>query len=173
MKILFTLLIFISSLFAHPHTFIEVHPTIQVKDDSSTTVHFKWILDDMTSTILVMELDQNGDGKINEKENSYIYREYFSIFKDYSYYTYIKIDGKNIEFPKIENFKATIENHKVCYSFDVHLNHNIKNTVFEFGDSDFYVAMVLKDKFVKAESLSTKVTGVDNDFYYGYRLEFN
>ncbi len=172
MKTLFTLLILISSLFAHPHTFIEVYPTIKVKDDSSTIVHFKWVLDEMTSTILIMELDKDGDGKINKKENSYIYKEYFSIFKDYSYYTYIKVDNKDIKFPKIENFKATIENNKICYSFEINLNHNIKSTAFEFGDSDFYVAMVLKDKFVSAEGLSPTVTGVDNDFYYGYRLEF-
>jgi len=171
LKTLLTLLLFISSLFAHPHTFIEVYPTITVKDSKTSSIHFKWVLDEMTSTILIMELDQDGDGKISKKENFFIYGNYFSIFKDYSYYTHIKVDGKIIKFPKPKNFKATIENNRICYSFDIKENYNIDNTIFEFGDSDFYVAMILKEKFVKVDGATSKVNGVDNDFYYGYRLE--
>ncbi len=172
MKTIFILFIFISSLFSHPHTFIDVYPTVKVKDDSSSIVHFKWVLDDMTSTILIMELDKDGDGKINEEENSYIYSEYFSLFKDYDYYTYLKVDAKDVKLPEPKNFRATIENNKICYSFEIDLNHNIKNIAFEFGDSAFYVAMVLKDKFVDAKGLTFKITKVDSDIYYGYRLEF-
>jgi len=168
---IFLLLLFITSLYAHPHTFIEVYPTIKVKDSKTSTVSFKWVLDEMTSTILIMELDQDGDGKISKKENSFIYSNYFTIFKDYSYYTHIKVKDKLIKFPKPINFKASIENHRICYSFEIKENYNIKDTSFEFGDSDFYVAMILKDEFVKVEGAIAKVTGVDNDFYYGYRLE--
>ncbi|MEA3521719.1 MAG: DUF1007 family protein [Campylobacterota bacterium] len=171
MKILLATLGLLVSLYAHPHTFIEVYPTIHVKENSTSTVHFKWMLDDMTSAMLIMELDHNSDGKISENENSLIYTDYFSIFKDYSYYTYIKVKNRSIHFPEPQNFKASIENNKVCYSFDIEIHDDIQDTSFEFGDSDFYVAMVLKEEFVKASGLSTKVTGVDNDFYYGYKLE--
>ena len=171
MKSILILSLFISSLFSHPHTFIDVYPTVKVQSNSTTVVNFKWILDDMTSTILIMELDKNGNGKIDEKENSYIYDEYFSIFRGYDYYTYIKVDGKNIKLPEPENFRATIENSKICYSFDIKLSYKIEDIVMEFGDSAYYVAMVLKEKFVDAKGLSVKVTKVDNDIYYGYRLE--
>lgn len=171
MKSIFILFILISSLFSHPHTFIEVYPTIEVKNDSTSVVHFNWVLDDMTSTILIMELDQNGDGVIDEKESRHIEIEYFSIFKGYDYYTYIKADGKDVKLPEPENFRATIEKSKICYSFDIKLNYNIKDIAIEFGDKSYYVAMVLKDKFVDAKGLSVKVTKVDNDIYYGYRLE--
>ncbi|MCD6172623.1 MAG: DUF1007 family protein [Sulfurimonas sp.] len=171
MKSIFTLFLLISSVFAHPHTFIEVYPSIEVEKSKFSTIHFKWVLDEMTSTILIMELDSNANGKIDKKENDYIEKEYFSMFKPYSYYTYVKIDKKVVPF-KPENFKATIENHRLCYSFDIYGNYGIKNTIFEFGDSDFYVAMVLKDEFVTIKGSSAKVSGVDNDFYYGYKLEF-
>ena len=171
MKSILILSLFISSLFSHPHTFIDVYPTVKVQSDSVSVVNFKWVLDDMTSTILIMELDRDGDGKINEKENAFIEKEYFSIFKGYDFYTYAKVDGKSIELLEPENFRATIENNKICYSFDIKLNNNIKNTVFEFGDSAYYVAMILKEKFVDAKGLSVKITKVDNDIYYGYRLE--
>lgn len=171
MKKVYIIFFLISSLCAHPHTFIDVYPTIRVNDASSSVVNFKWVLDDMTSTILIMELDSNGDGKISEKENLFIEKEYFSIFQDYDYYTYIFFDGKKVKLPEPENFRATIENNKICYSFDIKLSSNIRNITIEFGDSSYYVSMVLKTKFVKAEGLLIKVTDVDNDLYYGYRLE--
>ena len=172
MKKIILFLLLTITLFAHPHTFIEVYPTLEVKDSKFKTIHFKWVLDEMTSTILIMELDTNGNGVIDKKENDYIEKEYFSMFKPYSYYTYIKKDSKNIKLPAPKNFKATIEKNRICYSFDIDGDFNTKNTVFEFGDSDFYVAMILKDKFVTIRGATAKSLGVDNDFYYGYRLEF-
>ncbi|MEA3331727.1 MAG: DUF1007 family protein [Campylobacterota bacterium] len=171
MKEVVLFLLFSISLFAHPHTFIEVYPTIKVVDGVTKSIHFKWKLDEMTSTILIMELDKNGDGKIDEKESAYIRDNYFIIFKDYSYYTHIKIKGKLIKFPKPKNFIATIEDNKICYSFSLNEKYLVKETIFEFGDTDFYTAMVLKKEFVKISGAKAKVTGVDNDFYYGYRLE--
>ncbi len=171
MKIIFVFLLFITSLFAHPHTFIEVYPTIKVKDDKTTKLHFKWVLDEMTSTILAMELDQDGDGAINSQENLFIQDNYFSIFKDYSYYTHIIVDGKTIPFPKPKNFKATIENHRICYSFDIEENFNTTHTVIEFGDTSYYVAMVLKDEFLKIDGASATISEVDSESYYGHRLE--
>ena len=171
MKKVYIFFFFISALLAHPHTFIEVYPTIRVNDTSTSDINFKWVLDDMTSTILIIELDSNGDGEINEKENSFIEKEYFSIFKAYDYYTYVFLDGKKVKLPKPENFRATIENNKICYSFDIKLNHNIKDVAIEFGDSSYYVSMVLKNKFVNAQGLKIQVTDVDNENYYGHRLE--
>lgn len=126
----------------------------------------------MTSSILIMELDTNGNGKIDKRENTYIEKEYFSMFESYNFYTYIKNGTQTIKQIDPKNFKATIENNKLCYSFDIQGDFNTKTTSFEFGDSDFYVAMVLKDEFLNIEGAKAKTSGVDNDFYYGYKLEF-
>ncbi len=171
MKKFILYLIFAISLSAHPHTFIEVYPTIKVKDGLTTLIHFKWKLDEMTSAILTMDLDKDGDGRLDKKESAFVRDNYFTIFKDYSYYTHIKVKGKLIKFPKPKNFKATIEENKICYSFNIDERYIAKETIFEFGDTDFYTAMILKKEFVDISGAKAKVTGVDNDFYYGYRLE--
>ena len=172
MKFLFFIFIFISNISAHPHTFIEVHPTLHVENSKFSTIKFKWVLDDMTSTILIMELDTNANGVIDKIENDYIEKEYFSMFKDYSYYTYIKVNKKSTPPLSPKNFKATIENNKLCYSFEIQGEYDVKNTYIEFGDSDYYVAMVLKKEFVHVKGAEVIVKGVDNDFYYGYSLGF-
>lgn len=167
-KYIFLLLLY-SCAFSHPHTFIEVYPTI--KKDKSKLINFKWKLDEMTSSILIMELDSNMDGKIDSKENKFIEREYFSMFKPYNYYTFIFVHGKKHP-TKPKNFQASIEGNRLCYAFDVNLEASLKDIYFEFGDPDFYNAMVLKDEFIDADGLNANVTGVDKDFYYGFKLEF-
>jgi ABC-type uncharacterized transport system substrate-binding protein len=168
-RLLFFLLI-TTLLFSHPHTFIDIYTTI--KKDNPNIINFKWKLDEMTSSMLIMELDKNMDGKIDKKENRYIEDEYFSMFKPYSYYTFMFINNKKVKLPEPKNFKASIEKHQLCYAFDIEIKSDIKNIYFEFGDIDYYNALILKDKFIDAKGLKTKVTGVDNDFYYGYKLEF-
>ena len=68
MKKIILFLLLTITLFAHPHTFIEVYPTLEVKDSKFEKIHFKWVLDEMSSTILIMELDANGNGRIDKKE---------------------------------------------------------------------------------------------------------
>ena len=48
----------------------------------------------------------------------------------------------------------------------------MKKTVIEVGDTDFYVAMILKQEFLNITGANATATGVDNDFYYGYKVVF-
>ncbi len=164
--------ILLTNVFAHPHTFIEVYPSIVATDNKTTSIGFKWKMDEMTSTMLIMEFDSNGNGKIDKKENQYIYDNYFLELVDYNFYTNIKINGKIQRFSQPIDFKATIENMKVCYSFKLKENYNTKRLAIEFGDEDFFVAMILKKEFVKTKGIYAKVLELDNEFFFGYRLEF-
>ena len=172
MKKYFIYLLFVSSLLAHPHTFIDVYPTIKIENGKAKKIQFIWKIDEMTSSILILDVDTDGDEKISSKENEFIKNNYFTIFEDYHFYTYIRVNGKVIPFPQTKNFKATIEKHRVCYKFEIEGDFNMKNTVIEVGDTDFYVALVIKQEFLNVQGMKAIATGVDNDFYYGYKVEF-
>jgi len=159
------------TLYAHPHTFIEIYPTITVKNKIIENIKFKWQLDEMTSSMLIMEFDNNSDGKIDDEENRYVFENYFLTLKDYNYYTDVLIDNKVQFFPTPGNFKTSIENNRICYYFEINPQYNIKNTKFDFGDTDFFVAMILKKEFITITGATPKVSDLDNDFYFGYRLE--
>lgn len=171
LKILVTSLLFSTILFSHPHTFIDVYPTIQSKGKKVTHIHFKWIMDEMTSSMLIMEFDQNGDMKIDRNENHYIYKNYFTLLADSDFYTKIKLKDKLQIFPKPINFKASIQNNRICYSFEIKTDYNIDELMIDFGDPDFFIAMMLKKEFLKARGIVTKISEVDNGVYYAYRLE--
>ena len=171
MKYIYLILLYTASLWGHPHTFIEIYPTIKVENNQITNIHFKWKLDEMTSSMLIMEFDTNNNGKIDKKENIFIYLNYFTALSDYNFYTDIKINDKIQKFPKPKNFKATIENFKICYSFDISLKTSINNLKIDFGDEDFFIAPILKKEFLNIIGATPKITELDNDFYFGYRLE--
>jgi ABC-type uncharacterized transport system substrate-binding protein len=161
-------LLSINLLYAHPHVFIEVHPTIEVKNNKTTKIHFKWKIDEMTSSMLIMQLDTNGNGKIDKNENSVAYSSYFSSLKEQNFYTIMKLKNRVINF-KPTNFKATIENHKVCYAFDIKGNYNIKDLKFYFRDETFFVAMILQNKFMKITGAKYIIKPLNIG---GYELEF-
>jgi ABC-type uncharacterized transport system substrate-binding protein len=120
-----------------------------------------------------MDFDQNNDGKINNKENNFIFKNYFKDLKEYGFYTDIKIKNKTIDFPKIENFHTIIDKTRIVYNFSITLNQNLKDIKLQMYDEDFFVAMVLKKEFIKSTKVHCKVNELDKDFYFGYELRFN
>lgn len=88
-KVVLLVFVFINILYAHPHTFIDLYPKVIHKNNTITSLHMTWKFDEMTSQMLVMEFDQNGNGKIDKEENKYIKENYFDPLKDYGFYTYV------------------------------------------------------------------------------------
>ena len=171
MKIIISFILLFNILYAHPHTFIDVYPTITVKNKIVEKIHFIWKLDEMTSSMLIMEFDINSNGKIDQEEQQFVYENYFSSLIDYNFYTEVTINGKIDKFPEPKNFNAFIENNKICYSFEINKEYKINEMLFDFGDTDFFIAMILKKEFIKISGAKAIVSDLDNDFYFGYRLE--
>ncbi|MCR1816016.1 DUF1007 family protein [Aliarcobacter butzleri] len=169
----FIILFFVSTitLFAHPHTFIDIFPKIYNKENIITSISMMWKFDEMTSELLLMEFDENGNGKIDEEEQKYIKENYFDSLKDYKFYTYLFIDKKPIPIiPK--NFKSFINKEKrIVYIFDFEINSDKNNIYIDFYDSENFTAFILKKEFVKGE-ITYRISGTDKDFYYSRRLEF-
>ena len=170
-KVIFIIILSIAFVQAHPHTFIDLYPTLHVKGNKIVKTHIKWKMDDMSSAMLVVEFDTDGDGKIDEKENKYVYENYFVSLSKYHFYMDIIVKNKITTLPNPTNFKATIEENRLCYSFDIDGIYSIKETKFDFYDKEFFVAMMLKKEFIKAGKREIKISGEDKDFYYMYRME--
>ena len=172
LKYLLSLSLILGTLFAHPHTFIDIYPTIDSKNNNIKTIHFKWSFDEMTSQLLQMEFDQNMDGEIDKKEVSYIKKNYFDILEKFNFYTDIKLSKNSIKTKPI-NFTSKIdENMKITYEFDVAINTNKENVQIEFYDIEMFTACMLKKDFVTTK-LPYDIVDIDNDMYFAYQLKFN
>lgn len=165
-------IILISSLFAHPHTFIDLFPVVNSKNNEVSKIKMKWRFDEMTSQLLIMEFDQNLDGKLDKNEIAYVKENYFDNLENYNYYTDIKLFNKAIKTKPI-NFTASIEDGMfITYNFEVAINTPKENFQISFYDEEMFTAFMLKKDFVKSD-IGFKVVDVDNDYYFAYRLQFN
>lgn len=156
MKILiFILFLLTVSSQAHPHTFIEVKPSIQVIKKQINKLSIKWVLDEMTSMMLIMELDNNANGKFEKDENTYIYENYFASLKKYNFYMEIDSKNKNLQVsPK--NFKASIEKNQLVYSFDIEEKLDLKDLKINFYDEELFVGLILEKKYIEVLGLDKK-----------------
>ena len=164
-KIIVYILISTIALYAHPHTFIEVYPTLIQKNKYVQKIKIKWIMDEMTSSMLVMEFDQNGNGKIDKDENDYIKDNYFLSLEDYGFYTDLPCRYK------VSDFQAYITDNKIEYDFSITplKKQKVKGFEMKFYDEDFFVSMQLKEKFI-TQKIPHIVKDLDGDWYYGYIL---
>lgn len=167
----YTIIFLGTFLFGHPHTFIDVFLKINSTQNIINNINFKWKFDEMTSQLLIMDFDQNGNKKIDKNEQIFIEKNYFNFLNDYNYYTNIKIAGKNIKTKPI-NFNCYIEKNRIIYKFDIIFKKNKNDIKIDFYDEEMFTAFILKNKFIKSK-IKFNILDLDNDFYFAYRLEFN
>lgn len=152
------LILFLTNMYSHPHSFFEVFPSLYSKGNIINKINIKWYIDDISSSMLIMEFDKNFNGKIDKNEINYIYREFFSPLDEYNFYITIKENNKKIKLKAPSNFKAFIDKNRVVYSFDIVQNFNLKNMRIYFEDKELFVGMILKEEFISLKGIK------DNSF---------
>lgn len=166
MRFLILISLFFINLFAHPHSFIDVY----VNTNNKNKITFTWMIDEMTSSMLMMELDANQNEKVEPSENTYIKQFYFDSLVEYDYYTRIVKDGKKLKFKPI-NFSTSIVNGRVSHTFDVIIDTSLKNLQIDFYDKEFFVAMIVKKEFITSKEKHS-LKEIEIDFTFGYKLSF-
>jgi len=162
------LLLLTTKAFYHPHTFIEVQPTIEIKNEEINKFNIKWTLDEMTSMMLIMELDKNANGKFEKDENDYIYDSYFLSLEKQNFYMSINSNKQEL-IAKPQSFKASIKNNRLIYSFNIQNNISLKDLKINFQDEELFVGMMLEKEYIKINGikkekhnkLKTRIFGVN------------
>jgi ABC-type uncharacterized transport system substrate-binding protein len=166
MKTVFLTLISSLLLFAHPHTFIDVHPTL--KEESMT---LKWVFDEMTSQILMMDFDTDHDRVLSAKESQRIYTNNFASLKSFGYYTYLYHNDTKLSTPEAQSFRASAEKSRVVFTFTLPMQKGVDKIMFY--DEEMFSAFVLQETFIKKTDPQKqyRLKELDGDFYFGYILE--
>ncbi len=122
--IILLLILFPTSLYAHPHVWIDASVKVHFNDKKQVTAITEvWEFDDMFSLVIIKDNDKNKDEKFDDKEIANVRDTYFLNLKNYGFYTNIFVDGK--EFPlsfDLADFSAEIVDEKVIYVFTINLS---------------------------------------------------
>lgn len=149
--LLLLLIIFIPhNVYGHPHVFIDT--TVTVVFDERGIIGFKiqWLFDEMFSSMIIGDFDENYDLKFDAREIANIEKNAFSNLKNFHYFSYIKINGRDYPFSKVTNFNATIVGENLIYAFYIPCTVEAKSTeqvvaVAAYDDS-YYCDIVFAEK---------------------------
>lgn len=106
---------------AHPHVLIDSHVVVQFEAGKITALQMGWKFDPVYSSTLVQDYDADKNGSLSVKEIQKMEREAFQDTAQYSYFTYAKVDGKPVTWPKADNFKPIAFKDSLVYSFRLKL----------------------------------------------------
>ncbi len=163
---------------AHPHVFIDNAITIVFNQEELAGIEVNWLFDEMFSSMLIHDYDENKDGVFDLAEIEAIKNGAFSNLRKFNYFTRIKINGEPFIVELVENFSVSMQDNCVVYNFFIpcKLKTEIgyKEIKISIYDDSYYVDILELDKdviqfkgnsFVEYEYELRKDTG--NPYYFG------
>lgn len=127
--------------YSHPHSFITLKTTFYIQNDQLSRLHLVWTMDELTSSYLQIEYQQNPTQTLTDLVNNIAENNIFSEFS-------IIRDGKKLPIElslQKEEAVLTFNNHKATVDFWLKLKHPlaISNSQFELMtyERTFYVDM--------------------------------
>ena len=154
-KAFLLLFFFYTSIFSHPHLFIDVSVKFSINDSGLSGIYAYWKIDEMNSTMIMDFYDKNNSGKFEKSE-------LIEILK----YTLINIQNvtslsygtKFLSVERVEKFNAVLNSeNKIVYSFFIPCDIPFKNLKGEkltlyFSDPTIYIAFNLKRELIQVSA---------------------
>ncbi|WP_320006978.1 DUF1007 family protein [Maridesulfovibrio sp.] len=134
---------------AHPHVFVDCSLTFEFNEKGLAGVRQKWWFDEMFATMILGDFDKNHDNKLTPDEATAMEQGAFVNLKNFNYFTRVLVDGKEHTPVEATQFKPSVEDGTLVYSFFVPLNvsGNAKHTVMvAIYDESFYTAVQMDPK---------------------------
>ena len=141
---------FAISAHAHPHIFLN--NKIQVIFDHEGVSGFKafWYADDFSTAGLTDGYDENENGNLDDYEIKLFENDSVNNLKKYHYFTYLKLNGKPVSLKSIEDYKVSLIDNKIVFSFFIPFKTKakLKNTeiILSQYDKDYFSFISFADK---------------------------
>ncbi len=162
---------------SHPHVFL--HSSVKVIFDQKglAGVRFKWVFDEMFSSMIIFDFDKNGNGNFEPEEITELKKGAFANLREFGYFTHIKIDGKPFKVKFVTDFSAAINRGKLVYQFlvpcHVQALESFKEVNLSIYDVTFYSSVFLAENPVVFENRQLYEVQYrieknrNNAYYYG------
>lgn len=90
-----------AAAFAHPHIFAEARLEVVAGEDGTISeLRNVWRFDEMFSSSVVLDFDKNGNLQLDADELAEVGQTVLESLEEYSYYTTISEDGKDVKVTK-------------------------------------------------------------------------
>jgi ABC-type uncharacterized transport system substrate-binding protein len=132
---------------AHPHVFVDNRVTFVFDAGKVTALRLNWTFDDVFSGDLVNQFDPEGDGKFDALESKDVGEHVLPNLKQFHYFTYIWVDGKQLDQIDPADFVASLEGGIVTFQMKMPLPQPVdprtQALAVEVYDREYFVAVDL------------------------------
>lgn len=141
----------------HPHVFAEASLAVAVQPDRTiSALKHVWRFDDLFSSTVLMEFDQNQDLKLDEKELEEVSKTVFQSLAEYDYFQFVTADGKDVKMSAPDRLVASYEDNQLIILFESKPVQPLKlagRVSFGVYDPTFYTAIdFVEDKYMTVEN---------------------
>ncbi|MEM7068588.1 MAG: DUF1007 family protein [Pseudomonadota bacterium] len=165
----------VSQADAHPHVFVEANIEI-VRNNKGEFVELRqvWRFDELFSSTIVIDYDDNTDGELDEKELKNVTTIVKESIAEYDFYTAMRVGGKALEFYEPEEIGAYFEDGKMIMflSLEPAKPYDLSKAPLKVSASDtsYYVAFEFDNESVfvsgNSKGCSSNVVHPDYDSLY-------
>jgi ABC-type uncharacterized transport system substrate-binding protein len=136
---------------AHPHVWIDAVAEMLFDERQALTgLRVYWAFDELYSAYAVEGLDANGNGELERAELAPLAAENIRNLKDFSYFTYLEVDGQNPDYGDVTDFGMRYVNGRLAMWFVVPLAEPVDprahEVAFALYDPTYYISIELADK---------------------------
>lgn len=131
---------------AHPHVFAEARLDVVLTPDGQSvkSLQHLWRFDDLFSSTVLMEFDQNSDLKLDDAELKEVSDTIFASLAEYNYFQLVTVDGKEVKMKPPARLMANLDNDQLIVLFESEPEAPLKLAgKIDFGvyDPTFYTAI--------------------------------
>lgn len=131
---------------AHPHMFADARLDVTLTPDGKAIESLRhiWRFDDFSSSTMLVDLDTNGDGSLDEKELKEAGKIMKESMGEYKYFQLVTVDGKDVDMDPPDEMVPSWENNLLYVMFTSRPKHPLPLAgKVDIGvyDPTFYVAI--------------------------------
>jgi len=148
---------------SHPHVFAEARLDVMVNGDGAvTSLRHLWRFDDLFSSTVLVEFDQNGDLKLDDAELQEVSNTVFESLAEYDYFQLVSADGKDVAMKPPARLIANYDSDQLIILFESEPKEPLKLAgKIDFGvyDPTFYTAIdFTEDENMAVDGLPSSCT---------------
>ncbi len=139
-----TTILFSLSVSAHPHIFVDGYYSVIVNSTSVEEIEAFWLVDELTSTSIIMGYDLDFDGQITGQEKEELIVA-FDSFKEQEYFLKIEKDGQRLLPYHVLIADLQVRNEQLWLRLEIilpdRINLQSSTLSLAFGDDTMYTAV--------------------------------
>lgn len=106
---------------AHPHVLVDAHAVVEFKQGKIVALTMGWKFDAVYSGTVAEDFDANKNQRLDPPELAAMEKDAFLETAKQSYFTHVRVDGKEVSGLKHADFKVSVLDDGLFYSFRLDL----------------------------------------------------